>query len=136
MGREKGHDSRILLRLDTARNDEPHGNPTQLRGVVSVSATQHHRFDINFGLKLIYYRKAQYEKKFKEWKFPKNLSKEERKYILHKKHQRDEAGKESAITWHSSVVPPQKLRRLEYEFSISELHQIRFGKSSKIQAGS
>jgi hypothetical protein len=77
-------------------------------------------------MKLMNHRKAQYEAKFREWGFRKNLTKEQKEALLHKKYERDEAGKESVITGPSSVISQKRIRRLEYGFAMSELKKIKY----------
>jgi hypothetical protein len=56
-------------------------------------------------------RKAQYEKKFKEWGFKKNHTKEDWRIVGNKVEQRKRAAKESNVYLDRELVPQKKLRK-------------------------
>jgi len=56
-------------------------------------------------------RKAQYEKKFKEWRFKKNHTKEDWRIVGHKVEQRKRAAKESNVYLDQELMPQKKLRK-------------------------
>ncbi|KAH8753943.1 ankyrin repeat-containing domain protein [Hyaloscypha finlandica] len=55
--------------------------------------------------------KAQYEKKFKEWRFKKNHTKEDWRIVGHKVEQRKRAAKESNVYLDQELMPQKKLRK-------------------------
>jgi hypothetical protein len=56
-------------------------------------------------------RKAQYEKKFREWGFKKNHTKEDWKIVGHKVGQRKRAAKESNIYLDRELMPRKKVQK-------------------------
>ncbi|KAG4439975.1 hypothetical protein IFR05_004549 [Cadophora sp. M221] len=68
--------------------------------------------------------KNQYERKFKEWNFRKNLTVKEREHVLRKKRKRDEAGKETRVVLHGVEIPNKRLKKEESRFTISDLSKI------------
>ncbi|KAH7350641.1 ankyrin repeat-containing domain protein [Rhexocercosporidium sp. MPI-PUGE-AT-0058] len=68
--------------------------------------------------------KNQYERKFKEWNFRKNLTVEEREHILRKKRKRDEAGKETRVILYGVEIPNKRLKKEESRIALSDLDRI------------
>ncbi|KAL5331146.1 hypothetical protein ACEPPN_000675 [Leptodophora sp. 'Broadleaf-Isolate-01'] len=68
--------------------------------------------------------KNQYERKFKEWNFRKNLTVEEREHVLRKKRKRDEAGKETRVVLHGVEIPNKRLKKEESRLTVSYLNKI------------
>jgi hypothetical protein len=56
-------------------------------------------------------RKAQYEKKFKEWGFKKNHTKEDWRIVGYKVGQRKRAAKESNVYLDHELMPRKKLQK-------------------------
>jgi hypothetical protein len=56
-------------------------------------------------------RKAQYEKRFKEWGFKKNHTKEDWKIMGHKVGKRKRAAKESDVYIDGEMMPRKKLQK-------------------------
>ncbi|KAH7420115.1 ankyrin repeat-containing domain protein [Cadophora sp. MPI-SDFR-AT-0126] len=68
--------------------------------------------------------KNQYERKFKEWNFRKNLTSEEWEHVLRKKRKRDENNKETRVVLHGVEVPKKRLRKEESRYTLSDLDKI------------
>ncbi|KAG9237441.1 ankyrin repeat-containing domain protein [Amylocarpus encephaloides] len=68
--------------------------------------------------------KNQFERKFKEWGFRKNFTKEELKAVLSKKHKRDREDKASQVSMNGMVIPEKRIRKEESRFTISEVQEI------------
>ncbi|KAH6713333.1 ankyrin repeat-containing domain protein [Leptodontidium sp. MPI-SDFR-AT-0119] len=66
--------------------------------------------------------KNQYERKFKEWNFRKNLTVEEREHVLRKKRKRDHEGKETRVVLHGVEIPNKRLKKEESRFTVSDLN--------------
>ncbi|KAH6663674.1 ankyrin repeat-containing domain protein [Halenospora varia] len=66
--------------------------------------------------------KSQYETKFKNWAFRKNLSVNEWQYVIHKKRKREASGKKTEIKFCGSLICNKKIRKEESRHSISELN--------------
>ncbi|KAL2071858.1 hypothetical protein VTL71DRAFT_13093 [Oculimacula yallundae] len=68
--------------------------------------------------------KNQYERKFKDWNFRKNLTIEEREHILRKKRKRDREGKDTAVDFHGVKISNKRLKKEESRYALSELEMI------------
>ncbi|KAH6711909.1 ankyrin repeat-containing domain protein [Leptodontidium sp. MPI-SDFR-AT-0119] len=68
--------------------------------------------------------KNQYERKFKEWKFRKNLSSDEWEHVLRKKRKRDEASKETRVVLYGVEILSKRLKKEEGRYTLSDLNRI------------
>lgn len=68
--------------------------------------------------------KNQYERKFKDWGFRKNLTCEEWKPVLATAKRRKESRKESKMTLNGVLVPSSKIKKEQMRYALSELSNI------------
>jgi len=71
-------------------------------------------------------RPNQYQEKFDEWGFRKNLRKDESKIVIAKtKKRKRELGKDSSVELFGNEMPEKRLKKIEQGFTLSELSSMQ-----------
>lgn len=68
--------------------------------------------------------KNQYERKFKDWGFRRNLSAGEWEYVFQKKRKRDDLGKESQVLLNAMLIPADRIKKQQGRYKAMELERI------------